>query len=105
MLAGDVDAALALRHEAHLLAARLNGGTTFGIIAGPDAPGRILARATAAEPLAVPLWGQEGEFVIALGSMRVRIDMHGIFGIGGNHQFWLGFAADAGIGPLNRTGQ
>ena len=41
MQAADIDKAMSIREEAHLLAAKLNGGAC-GIIAGPDAPGCIL---------------------------------------------------------------
>ena len=41
MQAAAIEQAMSIREEAHLLAAKLNGGTC-GIIAGPDAPGCIL---------------------------------------------------------------
>jgi hypothetical protein len=92
MLAGDEGETMRLRAEAYLLARRLNGGDA-GIIAGPDAPGCVLARTTAAAPQAVPLWGQTGTFVIEVCAMRVEIAMEGIFGIGSGVSFWPGFAA------------
>lgn len=94
MLAADVDEALRLRKEAHLLAEKLNGGEP-GILAHEEAPGCVLARAAAAAPGAVPLWGQTATFVISASGMRVRIEMEGVFGIGSSVGFWPGFAAHA----------
>ncbi|SMD15103.1 hypothetical protein [Rhizobium sp. RU36D] len=94
MLAGDLEAALALREEANELALRLNNGEP-GILAGPDAPGCMLARLSAAETGTVPLWGQVGSFIIKVRLMRVRIDMDGMFGIGGRFMTWMNFSANA----------
>lgn len=80
MLAANVDEAMRLREDADKLALRLNGGEP-GILAGPDAPGHVLERESAAALGAVPLWGQTGEFVIIVGSMNVRIELDGMFGI------------------------
>lgn len=55
----------------------------------------MLARLTAAEPGTVPLWGQEGEFVIEVTGMRVRIEMDGMFGIGAGFSPWMNFSAHA----------
>jgi hypothetical protein len=94
MLAADVETAMHLRGEARKLALRLNGGEP-GIIADDDSPGNVLARETAAAPGAVPLWGQTGEFMIDVDGMKVRIELEGVFGIGGGFCFWPGFAARA----------
>ena len=94
MQAADIEQAMSIREEAHLLAAKLNGGTC-GIIAGPDAPGCILERKSAAPPGSVPLWGQAGEFVVTVGAMRVRIELHGMFGIGSTSCLFPGFYAHA----------
>jgi hypothetical protein len=94
MLAGDVPAAMKIREEAHELAVKVNGGNA-GICAGPDAPAYVLERATAAPAGTVPLWGQTGEFAINVGTMPVRIEQDGIFGVGANHMTWPGFAARA----------
>jgi hypothetical protein len=94
MQAADIDKAMSIREEAHLLAAKLNGGTC-GIIAGPDAPGCILERESAAPPDSVPLWGQAGEFVVTIGAMRVRIELKGMFGIGSTSCLFPGFYAHA----------
>lgn len=71
MLAAAIDEAMGIREEAHR-----NGGTC-GIIAGPDAPGCILERESAAAPETLPLWGQAGEFIVTVGAMRVRIELQG----------------------------
>lgn len=94
MLAGDIDQAMALRRTAHDLALRLNNGEP-GILAGPDAPGCKLAELTAALEDEVPLWGQEGSFVVSLPTVRVFIKMDGIFGIGASVSPWMNFAAHA----------
>ncbi|WP_051952596.1 hypothetical protein [Methylocapsa aurea] len=94
MQTAAINEAMSIREEAHLLAAKLNGGTC-GIIAGPDAPGCILERESAAPPDSAPLWGQAGEFVVTVGAMRVRIELHGMFGIGSTFCLFPGFYAHA----------
>jgi hypothetical protein len=94
MLAADIQQALALREEAHLLAEKLNGFEP-GIIADEDAPGCVLERGTRAADGAVPIWGQQGSFEILVGNMRVRIEMDGMFGIGAAYMSWPGFSAHA----------
>jgi len=94
MLAADVDEAFRLREESCKLALRLNGGEP-GILAGPDAPGCVLERESAASDGAVPLWGQSGAFVITVAKMRVRIELEGMFGIGSGFGYWPGFNAHA----------
>ncbi len=94
MLAGDLEAALQLREEAHDLALLLNKGEP-GILAGPDAPGCMLEGLTAADDGIVPLWGQTGSFVVDVQGMSVRIDMGGIFGIGSRYCPWVNFSVHA----------
>ncbi|MCQ0987223.1 hypothetical protein [Jiella marina] len=94
MLAADIEEALRLRGEAHRLAEKLNNGEP-GILAGPDAPGCVLERLTAAADGTVPLWGQTGSFIIETHGIRVRIEMSGLFGIGASFCTWLNFAAHA----------
>lgn len=94
MLAGDVEAVMALRKDAGNLALRLNNGEP-GILAGPDAPGCKLAALTAAADGKVPLWGQNGSFMIETHEIRVRIEMDGIFGIGASYMPWMNFSAHA----------
>jgi hypothetical protein len=55
----------------------------------------VLARESAAAPGAVPLWGQIGEFIITVDGMKVRIELDGLFGIGGRFIYWPGFSAHA----------
>lgn len=92
MLAGDAATAMALREEAHRLGEKLNNFEP-GISADDDAPGCVLERETRAPDGTVPLWGQTGTFEIAIGAMRVRIEMDGIFGIASSVYHWIGFAA------------
>jgi hypothetical protein len=94
MLAGSESEAMALREEADRLATKLNNYEP-GIIAGDDAPGCVLERLTRAEDGTMPLWGQTGAFEITHGTMRVQIEMEGIFGVASNVFPWLGFAAQA----------
>ncbi len=94
MLAADLDTVLALRKEAANLALKLNGGEP-GILAGPDAPGCMLEQETAAPPGAVPFWGQIGDFIIEVESMRIRVEMHGMFGICARHTAWMNFSVHA----------
>ena len=92
MLAASVETVMALRKDAAMLARRLNGGGS-GYLAGPDAPGCMLERLTAAQPGIVPLWGQAGDFIVTVDGMRVRIELDGVFGIGSSVGFWPGFSA------------
>jgi len=94
MLADEGSTVRQLRDEAHSLAVKLNNYEP-GILAHEDAPGCALARLTCAPDGAVPLWGQSGTFVVSCGSMKVRIEMEGIFGIGAGFMSWLGFSAHA----------
>jgi len=94
MLAADLETAMALRKEAERLALRLNDGDP-GILAGPDAPGCVLATRTAAVEGAIPKWGQCGNFIIEVCTMRVRIEMDGLFGIGARYMPWMNFYARA----------
>jgi hypothetical protein len=94
MVAGDPDAVARLRSDAHELAYKLNGFDA-GILADETAPGCVLDRLTRAKKGKVPLWGQSGSFEIRHKTMRVRIEMDGLFGIGASHMSWLGFAAHA----------
>lgn len=94
MLAADLDTVLTLRKEAANLALKLNGGEP-GILAGPNAPGCMLEQETAAPPGAVPLWGQIGDFIIKVESMRIHVEMDGMFGICARHTSWMNFSAHA----------
>jgi len=94
MLAADLDTIIALRKEAANLALKLNGGEP-GILAGPDAPGCMLEHQTAAPVGTVPFWGQIGDFIIEVESMRIRVEMDGMFGICARHISWMNFSAHA----------
>jgi hypothetical protein len=94
MLAGDPDPVMKLRDEAERLALSLNNGEP-GILAGPEAPGCMLAALTLAEDGAVPLWGQGGTFIVEVRSMRVRIELDGLYGIGASYSLWMNFCAHA----------
>lgn len=94
MLAGESEAVQDLRDEADALALKLNNYEP-GILATEDSPGCVLGRLTRAPESTLPLWGQEGSFIIDRRSMRVRVEMEGLFGIGAGSMSWLGFSAHA----------
>jgi hypothetical protein len=94
MFGGDAALVERLRGEAHDLARKLNGYEA-GILADEDAPGCVLARLTRAEAGTVPQWGQVGSFEIRHRTMRVRIELEGLFGIGALNMSWLSFSAHA----------
>jgi hypothetical protein len=93
MLESDEARVMGIRKEANRLAVKLNGGEP-GILSGPDAPGHILMRETAAPAGTVPIWGQEGEFDIKVGDMPVHIKMDGMLGICQSMSMWPGFSAN-----------
>lgn len=93
MLEGEIDAAVAIREEAHKLAIKLNGG--HGILASDDAAGCRLGKTTAAKDGAVPMWGQDGCFSTEAKEMQVAVEMHGMFSIGATSMPFLGFSARA----------
>lgn len=93
MLRADVEQTMRLREEAHNLAYKLNGGDV-AILYGPEAPGCVLEKATAAPEGEIPLWGQTGDYIVqASGGMRVRIEQDGIFGISASFGYSINFAA------------
>lgn len=94
MMSADVEAVMALREQAYDLAYKLNDCNP-GILANENSSGRKLCRETQAATGEVPLWGQAGDFNIELDGMLIRIEMQGIFGIGGKYAFWPGFGAHA----------
>lgn len=91
---GDIPVAMKIRDEARELATKLNGNDPCGISCS-DGPGGILERETAAPDGAVPLWGQEGNFIIDVNGMKVRIEQDGLFGIGTFMSSAPGFKAHA----------
>jgi hypothetical protein len=94
MLAGNGNIVQSLRDEAHALAFKLNNYEP-GILASEHSPGCVLGRLARAPDGALPLWGQEGSFILERPAMRVRIEMEGLFGIGAGAMAWLGFSAHA----------
>jgi hypothetical protein len=94
MMAGDKDAAMAVRAEADDLAYKLNGND-IGIKGGSDSIAAKLEHATAAPEGTVPMWGQTGDYTIDIDGMKVRIEQDGIFAVGSHAMFWLAFSAHA----------
>lgn len=106
MLANEFDAAIDIRKEAHLLAAKLNGGT-MGILASEDAPGCKMDAQARADNGKPPLWGQSGVFDIHAAGLHARVEMGGMFGIGATAMPYLGFslrAVDPSKPFLSETG-
>lgn len=93
MLDGDEKAVMAIRKEANRLALKLNDDDP-AILGGPDAPGYILMRETAAAPGAIPLWGQQGDFTITVGDMPVHVVMDGMIGVSAGLNVWPGFSSN-----------
>lgn len=94
MLAADIETAMAIREDAHRLAEKLDRDNR-GILAGPDVPGSVLECKIAAPPGTAPVWGQAGEFVVTIGTMRVRVEITGMFGIGSTTCLFPNFSAHA----------
>lgn len=94
VLAADAGKVKQLRSEAKRLALRLNDGDP-GILAHDGAPGHVLTRETVAPSGTVPLWGQQGQFMIEVNGMRVRIEIDGLFGFASAVAFWPVFVARA----------
>jgi len=94
MMNGESTTVMAIREEAYDLANKLNGGEP-GILAGPDAPGRLLERHAAAPEGETPRWGQRGNYVLQMRSLEVRVEQDGLFGIGCGYNLWPGFAVRA----------
>src|SRR5690606_3307222 len=90
ILSGDGEASERTLQEAEDLAVKLNGGTRFGIKADEDSPCCVLERATAAPDGTLPLWGQQGSFVLDVAGCSIRIEFDGLYGIS-----LPGFAAHA----------
>lgn len=93
MLKGEIEAAAAIRKEAHRLAIKLNGG--HGILAGDDAAGCRLGNATAATDGNIPMWGQDGCFATGAKGMQIAVEMGGMFSIGATSTPFLGFSVRA----------
>jgi hypothetical protein len=94
MLSGDIPRAMKIRKEAQDLAIKLNGGDSCGICA-QDGPGSILERETVAPEGTVPMWGHEGNFIIDVNGMKVRIELDGLFGVGASFSPAPGFKTHA----------
>lgn len=94
MLEGNAEEVTQLRNDAENLACKLSNYEP-GILADENAPGCVLARLTRAEEGTAPLGGQAGSFEIQHWQMRVRIEIEGLYGIGGRYMSWAGFSAHA----------
>jgi hypothetical protein len=81
VMSGDGEACERIEQEADDLAVKLNGGTRFGIKADDDSPCCVLERATAAPEGTVPLWGQQGSFVLEIAGCAIRIEFGGLYAL------------------------
>lgn len=61
---------------------KLNGGTFFGCCdsANPDASGSVIKRYCSAKPGEIPMWGQAGEFLVAVAGVRCLVEFSTGFG-------------------------
>ena len=66
------------RHDA--IVWKLNGGTYFGCHAGDESAGPVVSRHCQAVPGEVPLWGQQGEFMITVTDIRCWVKCGGGLG-------------------------
>lgn len=73
VIAGDVGALDDAQTAYSAMVYVLNGGTFMGCIADPDSSGNVLGRAVAAPAGQVPRWGRSGEFLLEVGSLRLRV--------------------------------
>jgi hypothetical protein len=96
-------AALVISERYDAIIWKLNGGTFFGCNAGVDSAGPVVSRFCAAAPGTIPLWGQQGEFVISANSVRCWVRYGGGFGpMRGGHFEFLAIDLD---GPfISETG-
>lgn len=106
VMAADEQTAYAIREKAHQLANDMNEGTNCGICQ-EDGTATYLCDQTAAPEGTIPLWGQEGNFIVTVHDMKVRVQLKGIFGIGSGLDFYPGFDAhivDEGKPFFSHTG-
>lgn len=89
------------RYEAAIW--KLNGGTFFGSCAGDDSAGMIVKRYCAAVPGVVPLWGQQGEFLINVKDIRCWVKYGGGLGSVLNSHFEFN-AVDLDAPFISETG-
>ncbi|MDD5112917.1 MAG: klcB [Methylobacter sp.] len=64
---------------------KLNGGTFFGCRADDLAAGKIIEKHCAAALGEIPMWGQNGQFLIEVEGIRALVDFGYGYGIGGTH--------------------
>lgn len=81
----------------------MNGGTYFGSCAGDDSAGTIVKRYCAAVPGVVPLWGQQGEFLINVKDIRCWVKYGGGLGSVPNSHFEFN-AVDLDAPFISETG-
>lgn len=66
---------------------KLNGMTNFGCVAGPEAPGYVVARYCATEPGEPGRWGAAGAFVVQNDQVRAVLKNDGGWGITGGYSW------------------
>ena len=82
IMQGDAGGLVAELKRYEAVVFKLNGNTFFGSNADETRPVRRLARATAAEPGAAPLWGQTGDFMVSAEGIRARVLFGGLAHLG-----------------------
>jgi hypothetical protein len=73
-------AALVISERYEAVIWKLNGGTFFGSGAGDESAGTIAMRHCQAVPGVVPMWGQQGEFIISVKDIRCWVKYGGGLG-------------------------
>lgn len=81
---------------------KLNGGTFFGSMGDECAAGCVIERHCRAMPGSVPMWGQGGEFLIAVDGIRALVEFEAGFGL--MHSHFQFHAVDLDRSFISQTG-
>lgn len=102
VLSGDVATEEAARQTYQAIIWKMNGGTMFASLDGPDAPGNVIAAHCAAPIGTVPGWWQDGEFLVTAAGVRARV----VFGHGftGGTRHFAFHAVDPNKPFISETG-
>ena len=73
VLAGHVEVLDQMEMAYTALVYQLNGETLQGCAADDSRAAKVLARAVSAKPGQVPCWGQDGEFLLEVDGLRLRV--------------------------------
>jgi len=93
MLELDAGAAQAAFDEWDDLAKALNGNTSFGYYGRPEASWPTMERLSAAPDGVPPLWGQKGQFAIAVNGIAAWVEYRGMYSWNNQYVAAMGFRA------------